>query len=190
MSTSTTSSVQLHHQPHQVCTWYSCWVIRWTGMTSTLWRTKFTTQYVTSRCPCPSRSCTSSLDCLPSSLHPWLCAYFPATLCLTHWICQDWLTPSLVTLCGGSLFSDQGCSRGCHSSCASSSWHSNLHHRHFWGCRWRCFAVVRQLRVVSGTPHPYMPQPFRHAVLDILHSQPHPGICATQSMVAHTFVSA
>ena len=40
----------------------------------------------------------------------------------------------------------------------------------------------------TGTPRPYVPQPFRRAVFDILHSLSHPGIRATQRLVTARFV--
>ena len=40
----------------------------------------------------------------------------------------------------------------------------------------------------TGTPRPYVPQPFRRAVFDTLHSLSHPGIRATQRLVTTRFV--
>ena len=40
----------------------------------------------------------------------------------------------------------------------------------------------------TGTPRPYVPQPFRRAVFYILHSLSHPGIRATQRLVTARFV--
>ena len=40
----------------------------------------------------------------------------------------------------------------------------------------------------TGTPRPYVPQPFRHAVFDALHSLSHPGIRATQRLVTTRYV--
>ena len=40
----------------------------------------------------------------------------------------------------------------------------------------------------TGTPRPYVPQPFRRAVFDALHSLSHPGICATQRLVTARYV--
>ena len=40
----------------------------------------------------------------------------------------------------------------------------------------------------TGTPRPYVPQPFRHAVFDALHSLSHPGICARQRLVTARYV--
>ena len=40
----------------------------------------------------------------------------------------------------------------------------------------------------TGTPRPYVPQPFRRAVFDALHSLSHPGIRATQRLVTARYV--
>lgn len=39
-----------------------------------------------------------------------------------------------------------------------------------------------------GTPRPYMPQPFRCAVFDVLHSLSHPGIRATQRLITTCYL--
>ena len=40
----------------------------------------------------------------------------------------------------------------------------------------------------TGTPRPFVPQPFRRAVFDALHSMSHPGIRATQRLVTARYV--
>ncbi len=40
----------------------------------------------------------------------------------------------------------------------------------------------------TGTPRPYVPQPFHRVVFDALHSLSHPGIRATQHLVTDRYV--
>ena len=45
-----------------------------------------------------------------------------------------------------------------------------------------------QCDVSTGTPRPYVPQQFRRSVFDSLHNLSHPGIRATQRLIASRFV--
>ena len=42
--------------------------------------------------------------------------------------------------------------------------------------------------MLTGVPHPYVPESFRQTIFDCLHSLSHPGIRATQRMVTSRFV--
>ena len=40
----------------------------------------------------------------------------------------------------------------------------------------------------TASPHPYIPEPFRHLIFYHFHSQAHPNICATQHLITARFV--